>query len=549
MRVKLLIGVSSIILISGCAGTLEKIDANIEKTNVKASRLIKNVGYTAADTVSLLPPSAEYDNGIWLGKNVVKVSQTTLPAIFYENATFDLTVHSLSELAERITLRSGVPTNISPDALALTSGMTPMPPMGNLIQGVNPGTNSAMNSGPKLTADAGSATQKGKIPIRIAFSNGSFKSLLDTIAARFGVYWKYVNGCVQFYHTDSRSFQIGAIPGESTFSAAVTSGAGTSAGTGETASGVSTSNTQKTGVSSQLSVYGSIEKTVQAMLSSYGKVVASPATGTITVVDTPDSLDRVATFIESENKSLSRQVMLNVTVLAVTLEKSNTFGIQWDMVYSGLLSKYGIGAYKSASMGKGLSEISSGVIKAGANSQIAGSNLIIEALSEQGKVRRETTAAVVTLNNQSIPVQVATQKSYLKSSQTTLVPNAGSTTTLTPGTVTSGFNMSILPHILNNGTVMLQFSMDLSSLRQLRKVGVENNTLEMPEIDTRNFLQRVSMKSNETLIISGFEQTDDNLKQQGVGSHQNYLLGGGYAGVSNKEVIVILITPVALATS
>lgn len=549
MSVKLLIGVSFIIVISGCAGITEKMDANIEQTNVKASRLIKSVGHTAAGVVNLSPPSAEYDNGIWLSKNVVKVSQTTLPPIFYENATFDLSVHSLSELAERITLRSGVPTKISPDALALTSGASPTLATGSSIQAVNAGTNLTMNSSPNSMSGGVSATQKARTPIRIAFSNGSFKSLLDTVAARFGVYWKYVNGSVQFYHTDSRSFQISAIPGESTFSAAVTSGAGAGTGTGDAASGVSASNTQKTGVSSQLSVYGSIEKTVQAMLSSYGKVVASPATGTITVVDTPDSLDRVATFVENENKSLSRQIALNVTVLAVTLEKSDKFGIQWDMVYSGLLSKYGIGTYKSASMGKGLSEISTGVVKAAADSQFAGSNLIIEALSEQGKVRRETTASVVTLNNQSVPVQVATQKSYLKSSQTTLVANAGSTTTLTPGTVTSGFNMSILPHILNNGTVMLQFSMDLSSLRQLRTVGGENNKLEMPEIDTRNFLQRVSMKSNETLIISGFEQTDDNLKQQGVGSHQNYLLGGGYAGASNKEVIVILITPVALAAS
>lgn len=539
MRARSILGVCSVMLVSACAGTPEKLNASIEQTNVKATRLVKNVGSSAPGTINALPSAAEYEEGIWLGKNVVKVNQAVLPAIFYENATFDLTVHSLSELAERITLRSGVPTKVSPDAVAFTNGVVTQTSTANAAPTANgmanPGSNGATATRPKS--------------IRVAFANGSFKSLLDTVAARFGVNWKYINGYVQFYHTDSRSFQIGAIPGESTFSAAVSSAAGASQGSAESASGLSANNTQRTGVSSQLSVFGSIEKTVQAMLSNFGRVVASPATGTITVVDTPDALERVASYIEAENKSLSRQIMLNVTVLAVTLEKQDKFGIQWDMVYSGLLSKYGVGTYKSATMGKGLGDVSSGVIKAPTDSKFSGSSLIIEALSEQGKVRRETTASVVTLNNQAVPVQVATQKSYLKSSQTTLVANAGSTTTLTPGTVTSGFNMSILPHVLKNGTVMLQFSMDLSSLRQLRTVGGENNKLEMPEIDTRNFLQRVSMKSNETLIISGFEQTDDNLKQQGLGNPQNYWLGGGYAGGSNKEVIVILITPVAMAAS
>jgi type IVB pilus formation R64 PilN family outer membrane protein len=109
--------------------------------------------------------------------------------------------------------------------------------------------------------------------------------------------------------------------------------------------------------------------------------------------------------------------------------------------------------------------------------------------------------------------------------------------------------MSILPHVLANGTVMLQFSTDISSLRGLRTVTSGGSTIETPEMDTRNFLQRVSMKSNETLIISGFEQTDDNLDEQGVGQPKNMWLGGGYKAKSNREVIVILITPTTMSAS
>ena len=112
-----------------------------------------------------------------------------------------------------------------------------------------------------------------------------------------------------------------------------------------------------------------------------------------------------------------------------------------------------------------------------------------------------------------------------------------------PGTVSAGFNMSILPHVLANGTVLLQFSTDISALNNIREVQSGTSKIETPEIDTRNFLQRVAMKSNETLIISGFEQTDDNLDRRGPGSARNVALGGGVKAASAKESIVILITP------
>lgn len=300
-------------------------------------------------------------------------------------------------------------------------------------------------------------------------------------------------------------------------------------------------NSQNTAVASRLSIYSSIENTVKAMLSAYGKVVTSPATGSITVVDTPDSLDRVAAYIDNENKAMSRQVVINVTVLSVNLSNADDYGINWNLVYKNLNQQYGITSALPVSVDD--NSFFAGVV---GNSKFAGTTAVINALSKQGKVRRQTTASVITLNNQPVPVQVAKQTSYLQSSQTTVVSQVGTTTTLVPGSVTSGFNMSILPHVLTNGTVLLQFSTDISSLRRIREVQSGTSKIESPEIDTRNFLQRVSMKSNETLIISGFEQTDDNLDRQGVGDARNYALGGGYKAGTTKESIVILITPTTL---
>lgn len=539
--------VCALVLLSGCTGLPERIVTIFDKTDKDASSMAKEVGRSMPAPVMKSAATSVHENGIWIGKNAVKIGQPSLPPIFQESATFDRTVASLAEFAERITIRSGIPTNVSPDALAVSGGAAPA--TGAAVAG---------GAAPVPAPAAPGAAATGRPPVRIAFFGGNLKGLLDTVATRFGVYWKYVDGAIQFYYTDSRTFQVNAIPGDSSFTATVTSGATSTpaaagaggAGGGQAggggANGVSANNTQNTAVSSQLAVYASIEKSITAMLSAYGKVVASPATGTITVVDTPDRLDRIAAFVEAENKALSRQVVINVTVLSVTLSDADEYGINWNLVYRDLRNRYGI--QNTVASSPNAVGFSAGILSTAA-SKFAGTTLVIKALSEQGKVRRHTSASVVTLNNQPVPVQVARQTSYLKSSHTTTTALVGTTTTLTPGTVTSGFNMSILPHVLANGTVMLQFSTDISSLRAIRTVSSAGGSIETPEMDTRNFLQRVAMKSNETLIVSGFEQADDNLDNQGVGQPKNAWFSGGYKANSSREVIVILITPTMMSVS
>lgn len=511
-------------LLGGCSGLAGTIDRRIDTDDQRATRLVREVGQVEARGHSA--GTVVQDNGIWIGRNTVKRDLQVLPAVFTQPATFDRSVLSLADFAERMTVRSGIPTRVSPDAQAISTRPAATAPM------------------------AGAAPAAA--PVRLVYSGGNFKGLLDMAAARYGVSWKYHDGAIQFFHTDTRTFQVSAIPGDASLNANVSSTAsnggnngGAGGDGGSAGSSVTSNNAQNTAVRSELSVFGNLEKSVAIMLSVHGKVIASPATGTLTVTDTPATLERVAAFIDSQNKALARQVMVNVTVLAVTLNQSDNYGIKWDLVYQTLQNKYQVS--NTMSTAGGGSSFTAGILSNA--SRWGGSQVVIDALSDQGRVRRETTASVVTLNNQPVPIQVAKQTAYLKSTQTTLTANVGSTTTLTPGTVTSGFNMSILPHVLESGVVMLQFSTDISSLVKLATVesgGVNNTRIQTPEIDTRNFLQRVAMKSNETLVISGFEQTDDNLGRSGVGTAANFLPGGGVSAKSGKEIIVILVTPVVM---
>ena len=538
MRSKFLWTVAAAAMLAGCSGMPEKngrdVDDHLRRAIELKGKLDTN---SQASTVAV-------EEGLYIAATSVKLdARASLPKIFQEQAVFDRVVSSLPEFAARITLRSGIPTKVTPDGLAASLRTLQA---GRAGSGGTTGAVSGTSSMDAPSPGLRTLQQQGRHEVHIAYPGGTLAGLLDAAAARFGVFWRYEDGAVSFFYTETRTFEIRAIPGDSSLTASVASstengqagGAAASGGDGSSATGA-----QNTAVSSRLSVFGSIERSVASMLSPYGKVVASPATGSVSVTDSHDVLQRVASFIDDENKALGKQVMINVTVLAVTLNDVDNYGINWNLVYGDLKSRFGISnTFASA---PGSTGFSAGILNTAA-SKFAGSTVMINALSTQGKVRRETSASVATLNNQPVPVQVARQTSFLKSSSTTITANVGTATSIEPGTVTAGFNMTILPHVLANGTVMLQFSTDISALRQIRRVSSGTATIETPELDKRNFLQRVAMKSGETLVVSGFEQTDSNVENQGVGKASFPLFGGGINASSSKEVIVILITPMAM---
>ncbi|RQS15858.1 PilN family type IVB pilus formation outer membrane protein [Burkholderia sp. Bp8998] len=564
MRGSVLAYAFAAVLLAGCTGLPQHLANAIDRDHARTQRVLADTRDGRAQ-VAESSDGVIVSDGIWLSGTPMQLAREgALPTVFSQPATFDREVGSLREFAEHVSRLSHIATRVAPDAAAGTQPAPAAAPSVPVLGASPP----PLPTVPGLSGETGARPWGASQRTRIVYRDGDLRGLLDTAAARFGVSWKYADGAIEFFVTDTRTFQVSAIPGDATVNANVVSGAssdgssaqaggygqagtaatgagaGAGGGTGNGTATVTSNNTANTVVNSQLSVFNSLRASIQAMLSHYGHVVSSPATGSITVTDTPDVLDRVAAFMRAQNTSLSKQVLINVTVLSVAQSAQDSYGINWTAVYQALGTAFTITSVFPTTATNPVS-LAAQVITP--NSRAAGTQAIISALSSQGKVRRKTSASITTLNNQPVPLQVATQQGYLASVSTTNTANVGSSTALVPGTVTTGFNMTLLPHILENSTVLLQFYTNISSLIQLRTVPAGNGqSIQVPEVDTRNFLQRVSMKSGETLILSGYEGVNDDLAQRGVGAPQNYLLGGGFDGSRQREAIVILITPVAM---
>lgn len=174
----------------------------------------------------------------------------------------------------------------------------------------------------------------------------------------------------------------------------------------------------------------------------------------------------------------------------------------------------------------------------------AGSNLIIKALSEQGRISNVRSPSVTTLNLQPAPIQIGNVKSYVASSSTTTTASVGSSTSLTPATITSGFNMMLLPRIIDQDNMLLMITLSMSSKPTFTTFTSNGSSVQTADYDTKNLSPKVKLRSGQTLVLTGFEENSENATKSGVGDPGFFGLGGSRVRTTGHSVLVVLITPV-----
>lgn len=369
--------------------------------------------------------------------------------------------------------------------------------------------------------------------------------MLSGLAAHLGLAWRYEEeaGEIVMFHTTSRSFQIHAIESTTNMSSTISTGTalgstgaeggGEAVATGTSQSGITTS------VELEHSLYEGIAGTVESMLSDYGRFHYSRATGRLTVTDTPDVLAEVARYVDGENEALGKPVMLDITLLAVTLDNSDSMGIDWDLLYRS--AERSIGWDGAISELTGATQGSIRIIDP--SSRWNDSQVLIRALSEQGNVSLVSNHPITTTNLQPTPVSVSEQIGYIRNTSVTNLEGGQTETELVQGMVNVGLSMTAFPQIISNTDMLLQFAMNLSQMRDLRSETAGNSRIEIPELIVRDFSQRVRLRSGQTLVMSGFEQESNRTNRRGVGTARNFLMGGGMQSQTSREVLVIMITP------
>lgn len=382
---------------------------------------------------------------------------------------------------------------------------------------------------------------------------GPLGGLLDNITARTGLSVRTDHGAVVFYLTETKTFQFAFLNTRVNSNASVSSGStssmGTSGGSGGGDNSVSgdSSSSQKTTTLQDRDAYEDIRKTMETILTpEKGRYWLSESTGVLTVTDTPQVLETVSHYVDEQNREMNRQVQLSVKVLSVSNTRNEQFGIDWGLVYKSLQQ---VGATLNNAGGDIAGATSAGVsildTATGSAARFSGSSLLIKALSEQGDISVVTSQDSTVTNLTPVPIQMADQTVYVAGSATTTTTDVGATTTLTPGMITTGFNMTLLPLIRQAGDVQLQVNFNLSDPPAIRSFTSKdgNSYIEMPYTKLRSLSQKVNLRAGQSLVLTGFSQDNTSVRKSGTFTPGNFLFGGGRKGEHGRSTLVIIITP------
>lgn len=395
--------------------------------------------------------------------------------------------------------------------------------------------------------------------------SGTIRGILDLLATRTGYVYSIRHNQIYWEAFVTRTFDIAFIPGDSDYMLGKKSSGG-GANTAQAASSAQVSNyttsdssdSEYSNIGGKISLWADLKDTITQMLTSEGKVTVSQATTSVTVRDRPGNVQMIGQYIGNLNHNLSKQVLVKVQVLEITLENGFNYGIDWSIVTKGfhhspfqLNANYGtplvIQALSSQGAAAAAAIPSLGTVSSGG---IPSYTILLKALNQQGKTSVVSEPRVLCLNNQVGVVRIVQSEGYVASIQNTTNTTStavatGTTSQVTPGMVITGLTLYILPKILQD-RVYLSVNADISTNNGFGAFGPSNNQIQLPNVTEKHFNQRSMIRSGDTLILSGFKQMKNRTGAQQFFTAQS--LGGTAADQVNSETI-ILITPIVLAGS
>lgn len=347
---------------------------------------------------------------------------------------------------------------------------------------------------------------------------GPLRGLLDHLSTQSGYGWDYDarSNTITFARMMTRTYTLLATPGKVSYDNQITNKSKETATSGslgntnnvnqavQTAdTSAQTAQTNKTEL--KFDIWTDTEKAVKSLLSKQGTVVSNQSAGTLTVRDKPEVVRQVSALIRDTNLRLSRQVALRVQVWSLELNDNNEAGLDLQVMFRN--DDVAVAAGSLASLG-GLNTATATIV----SGKLKDSTAVLKALQQWGNATQVTSGGGLAMSNQPLPVLAIKRHAYLAGASTSQ-SDYGQTTQITPGEVTTGFSMTVIPHILDKRRVALQYNINLSSLDDMVEFKTTDITVQLPQVSTRAFAQRTTMQMGQTLVLAGFQQetqTTDN---------------------------------------
>ena len=296
-------------------------------------------------------------------------------------------------------------------------------------------------------------------------------------------------------------------------------------------------------------------------------VIPNPESGILTVRATASQHEQIQSFIDRVLVSAKRQVLIQTTIVEVTLNERYQAGIEWDAISTGVFdiasnTLTGVPAFVSKTTG-----LSSFVLKTnndnGANTDNI--NATATLLDEFGNVDILSSPQIMVLNNQTALLKVVENLVYFEIDAETTPGAVGAqavtTIDTTAKTVPVGIVMTVTPQIDANGTITLNVRPTIS--RFIKPVNDPNPSLivdvggvatvlenAVPQIAVREMESVLRMTDGQIGVLGGLMTDENRDNDAGLPGAKDVGFFGNLFKTTRKEYtkteLVIFIKPIII---
>jgi type IVB pilus formation R64 PilN family outer membrane protein len=535
------VAVATLLLIA-CDPAMQKTQQDLNLDAAQSQDLYQQT-HKVLDKQSLV----EHKNDYYVAQNSFEIEQDILlPAVFEERLLYSSSVQeSLPEILNEIYGQTGVKFKFTPDALAYIGG-------GSGSSSTRVGAELAQEEVEIGASEVGAnigVLSDVKLNLQYA---GTLSELITRMVTRFNIYWEFDDktNTVVFYRTKTKNFALDVLPGISSFNNTISSSS-TISESGDSGVNLNSGSIMTVNYKNEEgNTWDDTVNTVENMLTREGKVTSNPRSGYVTVTDVPGVLAKVEDYINKVNDLARKKVAVKVDVFDVRLSASTDYGINWDAVLDTLGGAWNFNTGNITSpLGTTISDTikvtytDSGIIDTG--------SLIFRALSQQADTTQVIGTTVYTVNGEPAPVQVVDRQDYIKEVTFGAVSDQSSTTEVayTPGTIITGFFMVVTPKILSDSQILLNISVSLSSLTELQSITVgttdddQQTQIQLPKVQSKNFMESVTLNPGQSVILSGFQDVDNRVGVASVARPSLWPLGGAKGTDQKRTILVTVVTP------
>ena len=289
--------------------------------------------------------------------------------------------------------------------------------------------------------------------------------------------------------------------------------------------------------------------------------VVNSNAGLVSVTGTKAQLERVDEYISKLNKSLKKQVMIDVRIVSVDLNNEYQRGVDWskfDLSFNSYLggnpatpSKFTFGRWNERHTAwdivtPSMNPIRGGFILQGAvNINLEG---VINFLDTTGTTRVVSSPKIMTMNNQQALISVGDNINYQITNTIIGTETKTENVDIKQYSTFIGILLNLLPEVSDDGKIMLRINPSLNGFKY-QEDNLRQNTPRTIAPDTmqKKLSSVVHINSGDTVVLGGLisqESGDGTTKVPGLGNIPVL----GYLFKSEKKILrntelVFIITP------